>query len=690
MDRIDDPQVKRAPVRYRLAQVAVGVTLAAGVVFPLTARGWLLLLDWAPGPREALPALSRALERGTPASAVLDLLTAGLRAGFGPAAAGWLAFAIALVVGFYAAAELVGGPLPRRIAAGLAYTVNPVVYERAYAGQFGFLLAAAVLPLAAREILRCRTEPGRWVQASLWTAIAIGFTPHAAWIIGTFVVGVALTSRTARAAGRLAAFSAATVLLNLYLFIPALTAPAQVSIGEGDLRAFETRADAQLGLVGNVAALYGFWRPGPALPKDNLFGWPFLFLAFLVICAAGCVYSRRRPEMRAVIIPLGIAGALCLILASGTRGPIGPLFEVLFTRVPGFEIMREPQKFVIGLALFYAAAFALGAEAMVAGVAAGWRRTAVAAVALIVPIACTPTLFAGLAGQVTVSQVPASWDAADDAMGDGDGKVLFLPWHQYMAFPFTGRVVANPAAAFFRRAVISSDDAELPGLGGTVSGQSDYLEHFYARGPGLCAFGDLLAPLGVEFVVVAKAVDWRRYEWLGRQVDLTRVSESADLIVYRNQRYRGIAWVAPERGVRDWEQVEALSREGGVSLHAVSVEQPGRVEVAARRGGACSPPPAETRVPAGRRTSPTSYRLPAGVSGHAVLAEEFDSTWSGGAGGVTPLVADRVGIPADGQQREVRLGRARWTLAGWFASGAAALLLLALVAVARVRQSTRA
>lgn len=663
----------------------VGAAVAALVVFPLTRRGWLLLLDWAPGPHEALAPLSRSLDRGVPASAFLDFLMAALRAAFGAATAGWLALAIALALGVYAAGHLVGGPAPHRVAAGVAFVVNPVTYERAYAGQFGFLLAAAVVPLVAGELLRCRKDRGRWIHAALWTTLAVGFTPHAAWIIATVVLGVALTSPTLQAVRSLGTFSVATLVLNMYLIVPALTAPAQVAIGQGDVHAFATRSDPRLGLVGNVAALYGFWRGSPNLAKDQIPGWPFFFVAFIAVVTAGCLYSRRRPDVRGMLLPLGVAGVISLALACGTRGPAAAIFDTLFENVPGFEIMREPQKFVVGLALFYAVAFAAGVEAMARKVTANWRTAVGLSIAVLVPVACTPTLFGALLGQVRVSRVPASWEAADRAVGIGEGKILFLPWHQYMSFPFTGRVVANPAAAFFRRPVISSDDAELRGLAGTVSGQSEYLEHFYARGARLCAFGDLLAPLGVEFVVVAKAVDWRRYDWLGSQVDLMKVSESADLVVYRNQRYRGIAWVAPEREVRDWQEVESLSREGGVSTHGLAVEQPGSPPVVEPATTGCAPVGAAPGVAAATRESPTAYQLPRGAKGRAVLAEQFDPSWGGAGHTAVPLVADRVGIPTDGRGEQVHLRRARTNTLAWAASLSAALLFVLWLSTRRLR-----
>ena len=48
-------------------------------------------------------------------------------------------------------------------------------------------------------------------------------------------------------------------------------------------------------------------------------------------------------------------------------------------------------------------------------------------------------------------------------MGNGQGRALYLPWHLYMAYPFTGgRVVANLGPTSFRRPVISGDNVVRP------------------------------------------------------------------------------------------------------------------------------------------------------------------------------------------------------------------------------------
>jgi hypothetical protein len=158
-------------------------------------------------------------------------------------------------------------------------------------------------------------------------------------------------------------------------------------------------------------------------------------------------------------------------------------------------------------------------------------------------------------------------------MGDGPGQVLFLPWHLYLAFPFTnGRVIANPAPTSFRRSVISGDNVEAVGIKTTsTSLRSAYLQRLFAGGPKTHTFGSYIAPLGVKYVVLAKTVDWRSYEWVSAQPDLQLVMDSPSLEVWRNTAYAGVGQSSGQRAIRQISPVAyavGAGPPGWVSLDA--------------------------------------------------------------------------------------------------------------------------
>jgi hypothetical protein len=627
----------------------------------LLGGGRVFLLDWSLGPHAAVatPAvlgLNGGLTTGVLASVVLTLL-GHLLGG----AATWLPMLVFFPIATVAAGRLAGRSQWSRVAAGTMYAVNPFVFQRIYAGHLALLFGYALLPFAVTSALRF-VESGNWWMPTpaLWWAVLTALSPHFTWIYGVVLVAVWLAHRSTRVAsvGRLVAVGATFALLSTYILLPHMATQLSVSTGtNSDLVLYHTTGDPHLGLFANVLGLYGFWRlgPGPTLPKDVVAGWPFLLLALLFVAGVGAAArlrigqgsgptrgegtpSRRTP---AAFLIIGIAG---YFLALGDRGPTGPLFRWAYFHVPFFAVMREPQKFLMLTALTYAVFFGWGVERLAGPVGRlrlDGRTVGAATLAVLLPLAYTPTIFDGLAGQIAPSHLPPSWQAADTLMGDGPGQILFLPWHLYLAFPFTDeRVIANPAPASFRRSVISGDNVEAAGIETTsTSPRSAYLEHLFALGPTIHDFGTLVVPLGVQFVVLAKTVDWRSYSWVATQPDLRLVMDSANLEVWHNTSYAGVGQSAGKRVIRQISPV----------AYAIGPGPPGPVSLDA------------------------TYQQGWELDGHAARQS------------ATGTLLFRVGR-GGGIARFTPWGP---TSLGYIISGTAFVLLSALVAAARVRRRVR-
>ncbi len=710
----------------------LGALIAIAVCYPFLGGGRLYLLDWVLGPHAALPATSfYGLSGGLVAGLPFQLVTAVLGRVLGSAAT-WLivmAFFPISALGVARLADIGWGSAGaasasgadrvdawrgalvtrglRRSTATLLYCVNPFVFDRLFAGQVAFLLGYALVPYAVASLVRSRRASGaaRFAPA-LWIAAAAGCAIHYVWISGVLLVGALGACRFAkRAVLWILGVGAVLVAMTVYVLIPVLGHRLPVTVGQRSLDAFRTIGDPHLGLFVNVAGLYGFWRIGPVLAKDVVTGWPFILLAILIVVVLGAraglrstkgvtITARRTSgdggrvagvgvgdradspvaDRRMLAVMLGIAGIAGYFLALGSQGPTGAIYSWAYFHLPFFDTMREPQKFSSLLALSYSVFFAWGVEELVAQARSMRGRAMVAALALALPIAYTPTLFGGLDGQVHSSYMPSSWSRANAIMGTGQGKVLFLPWHLYLSFPFThGMIISNPAPGSFTREVISGDNIQLPGVPtNSTSRRSAFLQYTFADGSEVHSFGHLVAPLGVRWIILSKTVDWRGYQWLNDQSDLSRVLNTRSLEMWRNDASvvtgERTTALPSNRSPSSWPQL--LARHYGPS--------PSGSRLASEATGLDGRTVGH-RPPAVVRRSPVDYTVPAGAGSWVVLPEPYQPGWRSSRGRAVELARGNMAAPVGKGRAEVNYGPWGWVLVGYAASGGAFFVLLALV-----------
>jgi hypothetical protein len=589
-----------------LPALALGVVLAVGVCWPLAAGGRVFLLDWVIGPHASvLPESLFGLDGGVTAGVPLGLAVNAVSHLVGPAAT-WLLIAAFFPMATTAMSRLVGGSLWARLGAGTLYAVNPFVFQRLYAGQIALLLGYALLPFALRSMLHAVDAQGfRKLTPVLWMALLTAMSPHFAWICAVLLVAVVVCHRRRTAAlvwaGEIALCFAASLA---YVFLPGLGSSQVSSAQASGLAAFQTSGDPHIGIFGNVAALYGFWRvdPGPVLPKNTVSGWLFFLAALLVVMAVGVLATLRRPPTatgitgdghragaitdgayrRTLVCIVIVSAVLGFFLALGGQGPTGGLFRWAIDHVPWFDVMREPQKFSMLLALGYATCFGLGVERLAHPILeerGTIGRIGAVLLAVGLPLAYTPTIFGGLDGQIGPSQLPASWGRLQQTIDHRSGALLFLPWQAYLAFPFTnGRAIADPAQTSFSGEVISGTNVDLPGVPDTDSSpRSTFIQRVLTARGAAGPMGPLMAPLGVQYIALSKTVDWRSYGWLSVQPSLRLVFDSPTLELWENLAYAGIG----------------------------------------RRGGADV-----------TRLSPVAYRVPTGTPGPVTVAIPYQPGWS--------------------------------------------------------------
>ena len=625
--------------------LALFTAVAAAVVGPWVGRGWLLLLDWTAGPRTTVTPGVYGLDANQADAMPARLGFVILRTLVGAQAAAWVPVALAIVLGGVGMARLMDGPRVRRWTAGLLFTVNPWVFDRIRAGHVWLLLAVATLPWLLRSAAAARRE-GRWfrVRTALWLAAATAVSPHLFWIGGALLAITWLFPRPRwRDMVRLVLTLVGAVASAGYGVVVALVGARTSSIDARHLDAFATRGGGMLGTLGEVLTLQGFWREGSE-PRDLLGPFWLLLVAGLFAVAARGWSSRRSAAGMARSVPVVMVAGGAL-LAAGDRGPLGPVYRLAFDHLPMFHVMREPQKFAVLVALGLAVLAGHGAEA----VAAQWQqrrhlpRPLATAPLLLLPLALTPTLFWGLGGEVTASAYPGSWAQAEALMGSGDGAVLVLPWHEYQAYDFTaGRTVRTPAAAYFSRDVITSESPELSGIpAGTNSPRHAYLQQVLARAASIHHLGRLVAPLGVQYVLVTTTTaDPELPSWLDDQTDLHEVLRTDDLVLYENT-VAGTGRVGGMCTVTSVGEYVDLVEAGAVGTEAVVVD------TASAGTDTC---PRSTSAGGLSVESATRYAVADGEAGWVVVPAVAANGWAvGGTRGTTTVqgvLAVRVGEAA--------------------------------------------
>jgi hypothetical protein len=489
----------------------LGAVLSALICFPFVG-GRLLLLDFVSGPhRPLLPAAAFGLDGGLTGGLPLALafsLVDRLFGQIGSVVPAVIFFPLATVG---AARLLRTVALPARLGAGLFYAVNPFVFDRLYAGQLGVLLGYALLPFAVDALLDASQRPHRVARAAGWSAAAVMTSEHFAWILVPVTAGILLTRpHRVPASLRLAGAALGAAAISSYLLVaPTLVGTSPVG-ALAQLAAYRTQGDPQLGLLVNVAGLYGFFRPGPIEPKNLLSGWPAVLVAVLLVVAIGYAAVLRDPARRRNGLAVLAAGVAGYFLALGDQGPTGGLFRLAYEHVPGFVMMREPDKFAALTALAYAYGFGQGISWLTTRSRGKGAQIAAIALTGVLPLVYTPNLFGGLGGQVKASTLPPSWSVAERLVRQD--TVLFLPWREYFPTPFTDqRMIANPADQYFGGTVLMSQN---PGSAYAFTAEDP--EHVFLDkviGPPVDpqTTQAALASLGIGFVVLAKVADWRDF-----------------------------------------------------------------------------------------------------------------------------------------------------------------------------------
>ncbi|HTE22770.1 MAG TPA: hypothetical protein VK674_07100 [Candidatus Limnocylindria bacterium] len=436
--------------------------------------------------------------------------------------------------------------------AGIFYMINPYTYSRFMAGQYSVLLGYALLPFFANAWLQFLTNPAKKTTLTvvLWAVLISIVSVHSVGLIallGCIGLGGALWQNRQHSATvkKLCMYSlgglGVAMILSSYWLVPLVlghnqTARTIEGFGTGDHQAFVTAGGHAIGRLGNAVRLQGFWAEDRALydlPQERMPAWGLLILVLWVLAITGGIRFWRQGQHLETAV-LGAGAAIAVFLAVG--GLSGWL-----AGLPLLGGYREPHKFTGLLALAYAIFGGAGVAALLQRTEKRFGGTAASAImgaVLVLPLAITPTMVWGFAGQLAPRHYPKDWFVVNQRLNQDTSnfQVLFVPWHLYMPFNFSGRTIANPAMKFFDKPILSSDDPEFRGASTTSSTASiRSVGRVLADASGRQDLGRQLAAHNIKYILLANESDAEKYHYMDDQKDLYVISQTTTLKLYRNK-----------------------------------------------------------------------------------------------------------------------------------------------------------
>jgi len=468
---------------------------------------------------------------------------------------------------------------------GILYMINPFVYSRFMAGQWGVLWAYAWLPIAIGVFIKLLRE-GNWqntVKMALLTTLVglLQVQGYFMLFLSCFIIlffKVILDGNKTKVYQSLKWVVAAAgifCVLNLYWLIPLFTSTGTTlnQLNQADQLAFISRNTSEPGTLLNILSMHGFWREYYTYAKDILPFWWILFTLVLFLAVYGFVSrafpssrpSGPKPSVKKVFpegieeakrthpaqlwlpISFAVIGVTGFVLALGVATDYTkPFFEWLWNKISFFKVFRDSQKFVALLCLSYAYLGGLGINALANMLKQQMQRPFKIGLRILIIISlATPLIYSftmfGFYGQIGVTDYPEEWYEVNDYLNQdsNDINVLFLPWHMYMDFnwlPNTDKRLINPSQQFFDKPVIAGDNIEILSIYSQSSNPiSKYIEFILPNGNEINNLGELLAPLNVKYIILVNEADYESYDFLYRQEDLKVEFQKSGITLFKNE-----------------------------------------------------------------------------------------------------------------------------------------------------------
>ena len=435
------------------------------------------------------------------------------------------------------------------------YIYNPFFYSRFVAGQWLVLLGYALLPWAVRSIYLFVQNP-RWKTAwpvAAWTA-AIGLTSiHTIGIVAVVAVALLIYSGKVNWKPKLkyvGVIAGMWIAINAVWLVPFVTGQSSVSrnissFSQSEMQAFATKPTVVDSVPISAALLTGFWADDQnryILPSSLPIWYVGAAIVMALVIIGIVLVFRRKDRLGITFFVLAIIAWLLGMGIAWT--PSAVLTQAITAVFPYFNGYREPQKWLMLLALCYVYFAAIAADRIYQYITEtrqkDWVKYSFLSLLVLTPFLFAPTLAWGALGQLKSVDYPQGWYQTKSYLNSKADvsdrtNVLVFPWHIYLPVEFTGRVVANPSGYFFDQTMITSDNFELKGVPAqNPTPATSYISNqVLPNTPTITAVGQKLkAEYGIEYIMLLKEADWRNYAWLDRQTDLKKVVDNDSIVLY--------------------------------------------------------------------------------------------------------------------------------------------------------------
>ncbi len=315
------------------------------------------------------------------------------------------------------------------------------------------------------------------------------------------------------------------------------------SFGPDDFEAFRTKAIGGESIYFTALSLQGYWGEyGERFVsiREN----PFWILAFWLILLLAIFSAVKKWKESYVVKALTVIFFIALILDIGVSSPlISPLVIFLYEHLPLYIGLREPQKWAAVLVFVYSYLGMWGVKYALGLKFVKRYQGGAGFILAILPIIFAFPMIRGMHAHLAPHNFPSGWQEAREFLGgysndDRSGKILVLPWHSYLELNFAGKSVTNPTKNYFGKNIIQGNNTEFGKVySHATDGQTLAIEKYTPARSGpakkipYAEFFSDMERLGIKKVIVVKAEDWKKYEWLGT-IGAKKVLENKEIIIY--------------------------------------------------------------------------------------------------------------------------------------------------------------